>query len=251
MTEKILNDINLSDITTADIFTWLSSKDRLRVAYAEWLRREKFEYFIVLKFYDGHSISDEIAYKKLDCFLRQIDRKFIGRRLNNKGIRLDRMAFVEHGISGENTHFNLYISKPADVSDFDFRRHVIKFWERVSGYDDVFTQSSNNDDDVLFYSTKEMDFQCEKELLVAEHCYLSKLHNSDIQKLIYEGMKLKAAEKIQEKVSKARMERVKRRLKLASKNTSEQAMGSGITNIQVSVANELVRLAKPTQDAQT
>ena len=33
-------------------------------------------------------------------------------------------------------------------------------------------------------------------------------------------MKLKAAEKIQEKVSKARMER-KRRLKLASKNTSE------------------------------
>ena len=72
-----------------------------------------------------------------------------------------------------------------------------------------------------------------------------------IQKLIYEGMKLKAAEKIQEKVSKARMERVKRRLKLASKNTSEQAMGSGIKNIQVSVANELVRLAKPTQDAQT
>ena len=55
MTEKILNDINHSDITTADIFTWLSSKDRLRVAYAEWLRREKFEYFVVLKFYDGHN----------------------------------------------------------------------------------------------------------------------------------------------------------------------------------------------------
>jgi hypothetical protein len=51
MAEKILNDINHSDITTADIFTWLSFEDRLRVTYAEWFKREKFNDFIVLKFF--------------------------------------------------------------------------------------------------------------------------------------------------------------------------------------------------------
>lgn len=235
MTEKILNDINYSDITTADIFTWLSSKDRLRVAYTEWLKREWFEYFIVLKFYDGHKINDDMATKQFGCFLRKLDRKYIERRLSNKGIRLDRMVFIEHGISGENTHFNLYISKPADVSDIDFRRHVIKFWKQATGWDDVKIQVNDNADDVLYYSTKEIElnllhedrYSLRQERLVVKHCYLSHLHNNDIEKLIYEGMQERVIYNQKQAKSAALKERVKQKLRLSSKNVCERSNGYG------------------------
>jgi len=250
MHRKIFNKVKHTDIKPADIFNWLSKKDRLRIAYAEWLKRECFEYFVVLKFYDGHNICDATAKKQLGYFLRKLDRKFLTRYDNKNGVRLDRMIFVEQGISGENTHFNLYISKPPHVSDFEFRRHLIKFWKQTTGWDDVRTQASDNENDVLFYSTKELDRDLNAELLVVEHCHLSKLHNSDIQKLIYDAMRESVAVKQNEANTKALLERVQRRMRDFSNNTKCNTMGSGI-NKQASVANELVRLAQPTQDAYT
>ena len=216
----------LKQPNTSDIFKWLSNRDRLRIAYTEWLKRENFEYFIVLKFYDGHSVNDASAVKSLEYFLRKLDRKLVGRFKNNRGVRLDRMVLVEHGETGENTHFNLYINKPDGVSDFDLRRYVLKFWKQTTGWDDANIQNSDNSDDVLFYSTKEIGRDCNKEVLIAEHCHLTKLHNTDIQQSIRQAMLKSVADKQKQAKSLERMERVKKRLRLSSKICVDEAMGT-------------------------
>lgn len=216
MTKKISSiEKNTKFVRTPDL-DWLSSRDKQRIAYREWLKQEQFEFFIVLKFYDGTAISDEVAKKRLRLFLNKLDRHFIERReLERFGKRIERMVFIEHGEGRENTHFNVYMRRQGDFDDLYFRRIVMRLWRQTTYSNDLKIKCSDNDDAVCFYSTKELDSNCSKEMLVADCCYLSTLRNNDLNAEIRQQVKIEAQRA-------ERNERVKAKLRISKHQRTKQ-----------------------------
>jgi len=128
----------------------------LKTAYSCWNRHKHFPLFVTLKFIDGDSINDDWALQRVMRFLNMLDRRYIKRKdLREQGIRIERMTYVEHGISGENTHFHIYISKPQQVSFVDFKRVIEVVWnDETKGTADV--RLSDGGSEIASYTGKEI-----------------------------------------------------------------------------------------------
>ena len=153
-----------------------SEHRRMRTAYWQWLEQGNFDYFIVLKFRDGFAIHDRQAMKLTKLFLNKLDRRFVNRgELEKHGKRLERMVFIGHGITGENTHINLYMNNIDGLNYRQFRHAIITTWENTT-LGDADVQISDNSIAVNNYSAKELklnDADDCKEIYFAEASYLS------------------------------------------------------------------------------
>ena len=151
-----------------------SEQRRMRTAYWQWVEQSNFDYFIVLKFRDGFAIHDRQAMKLTKLFLNKLDRCFVKRGELENGKRLERMVFIEHGITGENTHINLYMNNIDGLNYRQFRHAIITTWENTT-LGDAEVQISDNSIEVNNYSAKELklndDDDC-KEIYFAEASYL-------------------------------------------------------------------------------
>jgi len=150
--------------------------NKYRTVGTAWVVQQQFWFFGTLKFIDGEQIRDAQAIQDCSYFFNKLDRRILGSTaVQRKGQRLSRLVFMEHGKTGNNTHFHFFIKGKTQAHFRQILKAASDIWhsQKMARTLDLRLEDNlGNEEGRAYYGWKEMR-TFEKETLVPTLCHLS------------------------------------------------------------------------------
>ena len=144
---------------------------KIRAQGADWVRAGNYWLFGTLTYKAGVDISDSTARRNARRYFNALDRQLLGRGAVDKGKRLPRLVFLEHGRSRTNTHLHFFIKGYELRHLRQIQASAQARWKGIDYAHDVTVRDLlGTDTDRSGYCFKEWD-RADSEVLLLECCH--------------------------------------------------------------------------------
>ena len=153
----------------------MMTKQKIRIAGADWIAAEKFWLFGTARYVDGSAVRRCTLVRDAKHFFNTVDRAVLNRKDYDEGRRLQRLVFHEQGMFGSNAHFHFFI-KGTHLRQY---KHILELCERnwnrhiKAASDCKVLDNIELIHERKFYCWKEFR-SLDSETLITECCHLEK-----------------------------------------------------------------------------